>query len=142
MNKVIIGPFLGEFGIMVVDHLRWVESIEANEKIVCCEAGTECLYPSATGFFTDYTNPIPDSNRCNRAFYRGNPTYIEQVQTIYDRIWAAYPEHELMEPNYLPREEMMQVKVPIVAPAELPVVDISVCPRYRQFATERTGPSA
>ena len=60
MRKVVYLPHYGEFGFLIMKHLRAVHNDQADVKIVCCERGNECLFPSATGSRTDCSGPCWD----------------------------------------------------------------------------------
>ena len=140
-QKVIIPPFLGEFGVMVIDHLRYVHSLSTIEKIICCEPGQECLFPSASAYFTDYTNPIDDADRCNTGPWRLRPEYLERVDVIYRQLVGRYPDVPIITPEYAPRlRSCANVKFRPSAPKCLSPVDVAICPRYREFAPEKNWP--
>lgn len=56
-------PFLGEFGHLIMSHVRMVHFHRASLKIVCCRPGEEVLFPSAGGFVTDWPDPLTDIDR-------------------------------------------------------------------------------
>ena len=136
MQKVIIPPFFGEFGVMVMEHLRYVHVLQADQKIVCCERGQECLFPSATEFFTDFTNPVEDANRVHHGPFRLRPEYLIAVDEIYKRVVALHPNVPIVKPEYPSRQQACRtIKFKPAAAVALPSVDIAICPRYRQFST-------
>jgi ADP-heptose:LPS heptosyltransferase len=125
--KAVIPPYIGEFGWFVLSHLRYVEWLTAEEKIVCCQPGEEALYPSATGFFTDWVHPIPDSQRC------GGRPYNE----MRERLQGLYPEYTVVEPKYDCIWHWSDgVKPKLVVPQKLPKVNIALAPRFRKFGED------
>jgi hypothetical protein len=83
-GKAIFLPNAGiEFGHTVMTGIRIVEFSRATEKIVCCRPGEQVLYPSATGFCTDWTDPIPDAKRVGT---------MRDTQLLWPEIAARYPE--------------------------------------------------
>ena len=86
-QKVIFSPFLGEFGHRCIFHARYVHFLDAKEKIVCCPKGLEALYPSATAFEYDFTDPIPDSEKA------GTDRYIRE----WPALAAKYPTHKMLQ---------------------------------------------
>ena len=56
-------PFVGEFGHLILTHIRLVHFHKAKRKIVCCRQGEQVLFPSADDFVTDWTDPVPDNKR-------------------------------------------------------------------------------
>lgn len=64
-------PFVGEFGHLIMSHVRLVHWHKASEKIVCCRRGEEVLFPTASAFITNWVDPIPDLERVGT--HRTNP---------------------------------------------------------------------
>lgn len=56
-------PFCGEFGHLVMTHLRIVHFHKASWKIVCCRPGEQVLFSSAHEYVIDWTDPVPDLKR-------------------------------------------------------------------------------
>lgn len=56
-------PHVGEFGHLVMSHIRLVHFSRAARKTVCCRRGERALYPSADEFVEDWTDPIPDAEK-------------------------------------------------------------------------------
>jgi FkbM family methyltransferase len=82
-------PFLGEFGHEVMTHTRIVHYHQASEKIVCCRPGHQVLYPSATGFCTDWTDPLPDVLRVGTL--RSMPFVWQQLPNRFPGYQAIHP---------------------------------------------------
>ena len=82
-------PWLGEFGN---ELLRWVPAIynDPGDKIVCYEAGKECLYPRGTEFYV-----IPRIEVTQRVC-SGSLNQVELWAEIRARLG---PDHEYIEPH-------------------------------------------
>jgi len=82
-------PWLGEFGN---ELLRWVPAIynDPGDKIVCYEAGKECLYPRGTEFYV-----IPRIEATQRVC-SGSLNQVELWAEIRARLG---PDHEYIEPH-------------------------------------------
>lgn len=133
-RRVIIPPFYGEFGWLVMNHIRFVHAIEADEKIVCCQTGEQCLYPTATAFITDWQSPIPDSHRCGAgSYYRSEDLPVHQ-SLMNARFECAYPGYEIIKLNYdCPWHMSDSIKFKPAIESALKKVDIAICPRKREF---------
>jgi hypothetical protein len=100
-------PFTGEFGHQVLSHLRIVHFHRASEKAVACLPGEEVLYPSASGFVTNWDHPIPDVHRIGSN--RTTPLEWPDVE-------SAYPGHHPVKSGGLtPAQEIFAIhpEVPI-----------------------------
>lgn len=62
-RRAVFSPFLGEFGHLLMHHVRLVYFSTAIEKVVCTSPGMESLYPDATSFFYDWEHPLNDKLR-------------------------------------------------------------------------------
>ena len=63
-QPVLVLPFYGEFGHFIYSFIRQVQMINAPNKIVCCKPGDEYYFPSAHGFFYDWSDPFSDDQKC------------------------------------------------------------------------------
>ena len=133
-------PFRGEFGQMLMTHVRWIHGIEAEHKIVCCRKGDEPLFPSATGFFYDWVG-VPDAQRNTASLMSNeNRIYLEglarQLTTVYPGA-TFRPPLDGVKPQRFPRcPQHNFVPVPRgKAPKRCP--DILVAPRFRQHGAHR-----
>lgn len=54
-KPVVFMPNYGEFGPIIDKVIKLVHFFKAPEKIVCCQPGEESFYPSADGFYYDWT---------------------------------------------------------------------------------------
>jgi hypothetical protein len=62
-GPVVFLPFVGEFGHLIMSHVRLVHFHRSPDKLVCCRPGEEVLYPSASGFVTTWRDPVSDYGR-------------------------------------------------------------------------------
>lgn len=138
--SVVILPWLGEFGWMIVRHCRFVHRHPAVDKVVCCEHGHECLFPSATEFFTDWKNPIPESERWEGGRWRdpgaSSRYYAELTHVLQER----FPGREIVVPSYDCHWHMSDApgfKYTPTVSHYLPSVHIVLAPRNRAFDTTR-----
>jgi hypothetical protein len=67
--KTLFLPNVGEFGHVIMSGIRIVHFNKSPHKIVCCRKGQEVLYPSATEFYTDWEDNIPDTHRIGSGRY-------------------------------------------------------------------------
>jgi len=89
-------PFLGEFGHLVMSHIRLVHFHQSKEKVVCCRPHERVLFPSATSFEHDWTDPIDDKDRCGTGM---------STPAMWPQIVAKYPNHRLMTAGDLTRQQ-------------------------------------
>jgi hypothetical protein len=82
-------PFLGEFGWLVMHYVRLVHFTEATYKIVCCQRGQECLFPTADEFFYDWKHPLQDWQRVGTDRQKREWPEIEAVFPNADPIQAG-----------------------------------------------------
>lgn len=133
-RPVIFKPFTGEFGHEVMSHMRLVHWHRAAEKIVCCPPGHEVLYPSATSFVTDWTNPVPDAGRVS--------TIAHDVPE-WPAIAARFADHVVVEgANGLSPEQQIFAVHPDQCIELSPkrrglTADIVFGVRHREFCPER-----
>lgn len=135
MRKIVFPPFFGEFGWLILKHIRHVHRTEAEEKVVCCEKGTECLFPTATEFFYNWKNPEPDDRRCASGVYGDDRKLKEYKRELNRELKTIYQKHELDNLNYdCEWHTSNLIKfLPKVENAILPV-DVAICARKRRFA--------
>ena len=69
-RPVVVLPMFGEFGWLIMTHVRFAHSLAASRKVVCCDTDQACLFPSTRDFFFDWKNPIDDDDRCGHGGYR------------------------------------------------------------------------
>lgn len=129
----IIMPFYGEFGFMILRHLRYVHltsRIEPNQ-IVCCEREHISLFPSATHFYHDFVNPYTDEERAQLNSW-------SQDLTLETKLRHTFREAEIVHAQYGCYWHMSDhVKPKLKVPQQLPSVDITIAPRKRKFYSYR-----
>jgi FkbM family methyltransferase len=135
-EKCLFLPFIGEFGHEIMSHIRMVHFHKASEKIVCCRPGNEVLYPSADGFFTDWTNPIPDSLIAGTG--RSNPP-------DWADIIAQFPGYRpIGAGNLTTTQELFEVcpgqRIPFAPPRTGLQADVLFGVRNRKFCPEKNWP--
>lgn len=131
-------PFWGEFGWEVLRHVRFIHAHPAQKKVVCCERGKECLYPSATSYHL-VDNPIPDNNRTNDGAYHHQPEYAERRASLLEALMTQYQGHQVMDrpPYDCPWHTSDLIRPTLTAKAQLVDVDVAVAARQRHFASEK-----
>jgi len=142
-DNVVLLPWLGEFGWMVIKHLRYVHHYPAARKIVCAAPGHECLYPSADEFFTDWENPIPDGRRWNDTDWKDSGAKSRFYDSLVPRLAERYPGHEVVAPRYpchWHASDAPGYKFCPVAASRLPAMDVVIAPRKRSFDEPRNWP--
>jgi hypothetical protein len=137
MRKVVYLPHYGEFGFLIMNHLRAVHQDEAGIKIVCCERGTECLFPSATGFFHDYP-ALRDEHRGGDTSDWKWKDCEESDSRLQQILPQSYPGHEIVRLKYeSPWSVSHSIKFCPKVAAELPSVDVVLGVRKRAFCPEK-----
>lgn len=129
LSGVAFMPFLGEFGVLIGDHLRFVHTYNADYKIVFCERGQECLFPTAAEFRYDWKNPLPDRRRAGSAHTHRVVNHDALVKSLPPGIRPVMPRRGgwgNLVTKFFPEASPM-----------LPVVDVVIAPRTRQFAQHR-----
>lgn len=123
--SVVVLPHFGEFGWLVARHVRWVEQLQSQHKVVCCRPGEECLFPSASGFVHDWPEGIPDSQRCEDG--SGDDDACRKL------LRERYPSHLLVRPEY-PNPwawDHSAIRIDPQVQHVLAGVDVVLCPRHR-----------
>jgi Flp pilus assembly protein TadD len=125
-RKIIIPPYHGEFGSLLIRHVRFVHELDAREKLVCCRRGQEMFYPTATGFVYEWEDPgadvsIPGDGPKGKAPQREGYTPVDPVYRIHEP-WKKFK---------------------LSAPHRLPAVDVALGVRQRtqKFEAEGREPS-
>lgn len=119
----VVSPWRGEFGIRCYWHAPAVHAIP-GEKVVCCERGTEALYPSAD--VVEVVERRFDGTRARNDYRRD----LEHVEAVEARMRQKYPGAEIIRPDKSwPRERFV--------PRPLTTLgiecDVVVCPRRREY---------
>lgn len=135
-KRVVFMPFVGEFGHLIMSHVRIVHFNRAAVKIVCCRPGQEVLFPSASGFITDWTHPVPDCFRVGtgRGFHRSGIDFPD--------IKALYEGHHFIKSGDLtPKQEIHPLfpleKIPFAPRRRGLWVDVAIGTRCRAIFAER-----
>lgn len=130
---MLVMPFFGEFGWLILKHIRHVHKIKAARKIVCCQKGQEVLYPSATEFFTNWIDPVRDNTRCSTGLHWMDRRFLSTVNKIKE----SYPGVEIMDLNYdCPWHTSDSVK-PVLRPQSyFSGIDVTCGVRRREFGAD------
>ncbi len=119
-------PFFGEFGFLIASHIRAVHACKSPRKIVFCERGQECLFPTASEFRYDWQNPLPDRLRGARL-----PADFEQQKSAeLSRIAGLFPGSKSINSPHS-WDLVGKVKFCPSAPHFLPPVDVAISARQR-----------
>ena len=142
-NSAILLPYVGEFGWMIQEHVRWAHAYQAASKRIWCQAGQECLFPSATAFFTDWSNPIPEDRRCWSTDWYDRGARDRFYDQLRPRLQLLFPNEEIITPQYGCRWHMSdaaEFKFRPQVRGVLPAVDVAIGPRMREFDAGRNWP--
>jgi len=128
---VVFLPFVGEFGCMILYHIRFVHTYPAPRKIVCCRRGEEVFYPSAAEFDYDWQLDLPDTARSKIG---------ERV--MQDPLWAGLVNRISQKHEAIPVPSQYcydyHVKFPVSPRRRRGLaVDVVLAPRVRQFQSQR-----
>jgi hypothetical protein len=77
-------PWRGEFGWMIMCFVKSFHADSHPNKIICCKPGHECLFPSASKFFYDWSD-IPDSQKAGAAEMQDENTIIEKITNQFTK---------------------------------------------------------
>jgi ADP-heptose:LPS heptosyltransferase len=100
-ENIVFLPHWGEFGWLVMTHIRYVHGHQADEKVVCCQKGEECLFPSANlHYFVE--NPFPDYQRhVNGAIQPLRPAETQFKQNLMKTLSKTFRQHQFDQfPSY------------------------------------------
>lgn len=127
----IVSPFYGEFGFLILKHVRYVHYLNTPNKIVCCPRGHESLYPTATGFFYDYNDPVPQSNKHNGNWYIPN-------EALDQRLRQLFPTATIIQPVYDCHWHVSDlIKPSLKATPYFDKTDLVISPRNKSLFEER-----
>ena len=135
-SRALFLPFVGEFGHMVMTHIRTVHFNRAKEKIVCCRQGEQVLFPSATECVTNWTDPISDIKRIGS----------QRSQDFdWSNIISRYPYHAVVPAGDLSTiQELIcinpQERIPFKPKRRGLSADVVFGIRRRSFAQEKNWP--
>ena len=142
IKKTVFLPWRGEFGQMIMAHVRWVHQHPAATKVVCCRRGDEALFPSAVDYFYDWAD-MPDEMKCTKSLDdHGNLQYLEWVQ---DRVRQKFADQDLEfvqpldggKPQRYKADPAKDFKPRPQTIACFPPIDVLVCPRFRKHGQHR-----
>ncbi|MGO9935475.1 MAG: glycosyltransferase family 9 protein [Steroidobacteraceae bacterium] len=141
-RPVVILPMYGEFGWLIMTHARFVHSLAARDKVVCCAHGEACLFPSASEFFCDWENPIDDNDRCGYGGYRHGDRCGAYDAELIGRLSGLYPGYLLVRPlTYDCAWHLSDaVKFQPGARSLQPAVDVALGVRRRNFVHDKNWP--
>ncbi len=87
-------PHYGEFGWFIIRYIRLVDYIDSPEKIVCCNKKEEVFFPTASGFYYDWKNPIIDLKRKGYRDYNN-----EEKNKLITKLLSKYPDYIILDPG-------------------------------------------
>jgi hypothetical protein len=123
---------------LILKHCRHIHKGKAAEKVVCCEPGLECLFPSATSYFYSYKNPIADKDRCSDGSYSKGQRLARYNEELRKQLIKLYPDHTIDPLNYdCPWHTSDSVKFMPKVPHILPAVNVTIGTRKRNFVPEK-----
>lgn len=126
----VISPWRGEFGYRCFFHAPAVHAIP-GKKVVCCERGTEALYPSAVGL--EVVDRRSDGTRARNDYKRD----LDFVEAVEERMRRRYPGAEILRPNQgWPRERFIPEPIHEYGIS----CDVVVCPRRRDYGHNKNWP--
>ena len=126
---------------MVLQHVRFVDMLEAEQKVVCCQKGQECLYPSATSYFTDWLHPIADCKRGGEGAWDDHSKIATFDREICPPLKTLYPGYEIMRaiyPNYFYTASFGKPQMRLKH--ALDAVQVVFAPRCRDLFEEANWP--
>lgn len=121
-------PFCGEFGWMIMKHIHQVHAHKGERKIVYCERGQECLFPSAVEFRYDWAHPVPVKHRIGSGGLSRREA--EGMRQLERDIRNRHPDCEIVKTI---QSKVQSAKFELAVDAYLPKVDVVIAPRYREF---------
>jgi hypothetical protein len=132
-DKLVILPWRGEYGTMLMHHVRWVHSRDADQKVVFCRPGQEVLFPSATAFRYDWDSP-PDYQKRSRLWRTS--AHVEYMEGLAGRMKLEYPGFQILIP-YHKHPNRPEPKFKLETGLLSRRVDVVLAPRHRQHAQNR-----
>lgn len=142
-GAAVVVPWVGEFGWAIIRHFRYFNWLDRPRKIACCPPDWGLFYPTADEIWTDYVNPIPDSNRCVDTGWTDPGAYRRFLDELKPRLADRFPGAEIIEPDYGCPYHMADAPgfkfCPRARPV-LPAVDVALSPRQREFDGSRNWP--
>lgn len=145
MTYTFFLPWRGEFGQMLMHHVRWIHADPAEFKVVCCRPGDEPLFPSAAKFFYNWEDAEDAQKKTKLLKSPENQEYLEIVKQriLQEYQGTVHPEFRYPldgcapqrrghcpEGNFIPKPSEL-CAAPDIRP------DILVAPRFRQHGAHR-----
>lgn len=126
-------PFIGEFGHLIMSHMRIVHFNRAYRKIVCCRPGQEILFPLADEFVTDWVDPLIDKRKIGTR---------HRLELDWSHITARFPDAVPLEASPMTREQELQgvrlsERIPLRPKLRGLRADVVIGPRKREFAPDK-----
>lgn len=107
------------------------------------KSGHECLFPSATTYYTNWTNPIPEHDRWEGTSWSDPRARDRYYELLTPQLKSLFPDHEIVAPQYGCHWHMSDAPGFTFRPqatARLPPVDVVLGARNRSFDTTRNWP--
>jgi len=126
---IILLPYRGEFGHVCMWHAPSVHALSATDgKLVCCEPGTEALYPSATDF--EHVGRRNDADRVEHVV-----SDRDLITATRNQLRSTHPRANMIEPSQdLPRKYF--TPRPRIEYG-IDNVDVVICPRKRDYGPRK-----
>ena len=125
-NPCVFLPHYGEFGWLIMHHIRLINHFKSPYKTVCCPSDHRVYFPSANEFI-DWVNPLPDADRQGimRCFENDDRTKLIKL------FRETRKEYDIIESNKFSIDLLSEIfKLnPISQIKEIPLV--SICARNR-----------
>lgn len=128
-------PWRGELGWMLISFVKKFHADSSQNKIICCKAGHECLFPTASHFFYDWQD-IPDAQKTG-------VVKMDDEDYLKSKIIQKFPNEEI--DFYSPSEIGWNNKHEFAQYTFIPqpkhklglTVDVVITPRNRVVDTHR-----
>lgn len=129
-------PWVSEFGWYIMNHVKRFHGYNHSNKIACIKPGHECLFPTATEFFYDWEDNVPDKNKAGIVKYQKHNQVIAKIKEKYgNSVKFVYPEETGWEEKKSLAHHTFVPK-PLKDHGDKLKVDIVITPRLR--IVERT----
>ena len=129
-------PWMGEFGWYIMNHVKRVHGYNHLKKIVCIKRGHECLFPTASEFYYNWKDVIPDHKKAGV----GKPKE-KLEERIKEEILAQYGDVTFLSPQDTSwAEKTSLAEYHFVPENKLNYglkVDVVITPRKRKLDAQR-----
>jgi hypothetical protein len=135
-KTAIFLPWRSEFGTMIMHYVRWVnhEAKNFERTVVCTRPGLEALFPAATEFFYDWSNPPDECKNTALLKSRENEEYL---QLLGEKLLMKHPGAELMFPiRKMPVHKDWDF-TPVPKVVRGLKTDVVIAPRFRNYGEHR-----